>query len=158
MSYPAFMEKFNTGDPVGGADMLGAEGGGGPMEGGRRGKEEEVGGGKGEVLVKGEGNWEDWEGCVAKGLLKVGMEGTGGRFVETEGELMEMELMPGRDGGLDRPMVIGGAPSVAATVRGGVGLAGGVVSIPLSSIIVLPLYNLLAGLAQHTDEYTTVPL
>lgn len=158
MSYPALMEKFDTGRPVGGADMPGAEGGGGPIGGGRGGKEEGVEGGNGELLVKGEGNWEDWGGGVAKGLLKAGMEGTGGRFVETEGEPMEMELMPGRDGGLDRPMVIGGAPTAAATVRGGVGLAGGVVSIPLSSIIFLPLYNLLAGLAQHTHEYTTDPL
>lgn len=62
MSYPALMEKFDTGRPVGGADMPGAEGGGGPIGGGRGGKEEGVEGGNGELLVKGEGNWEDWGG------------------------------------------------------------------------------------------------
>lgn len=140
MSYPALMEKLDTGGPTGGADMPGAEPGGGPMEEARGGREGEVEGGNGELLVKweaseeGGGKWEDREGCGARGLLN-GMEGTGGNAVETEGEPMETELVPERDRGLDIPMVIGGGLTVAATVRGGVGLAGGVVSIPLSSII-----------------------
>lgn len=48
-------------------------------------------GGKGELLVKGElsveggGNWEEMEGGAVRGLLNAGMEGTGGRAVETAG-------------------------------------------------------------------------
>lgn len=100
-------------------------GGKGELEGGKG----ELEGGKGELLVKGEarveagGRVEDSEGCVGRGLLK------GVRLVETEAE--PTEQVPGRDGVPDSPMVIGGA----LTVRGGTGLAGGVVSMPLSSII-----------------------
>lgn len=134
MSYPALMEKVDAGGPMGGGDMPGAKEGGGLMGETRGGKEAEVEGRKGELLVKGEasvevrGNWE----AAGRGLLKGGMEGAGGRAVDTE-------LVPGRGRGLDRPVVTGGDVTVAATVRGGVGLAGGVVSIPLSSIIFLTL-------------------
>lgn len=68
MSYPALMEKLDMGGPTGGADMLETERGGGPMGAARGGKEGEVEGRKGELLVKGEtsveggGNWEDREG------------------------------------------------------------------------------------------------
>lgn len=88
--------------------------------------------GKGDVRVEGGGNWEEREG----GAVREG----GGRVVATEGEPMDMELEPGTDRGLDTPVVSGGAPTAAATTRGGVGLAGGVVSIPLSSIIFLAFY------------------
>lgn len=141
MSYPALMEKLDMGGPTGGADMPGAEAGGGLMGEVSGGKEGEVEGGKGEPLLKGEesvevgGNWEGREGAAGRGLLKAGMEGRGGRVVESGGFPMETALVLGRDRGLDRPMVIGGELTAAAPVRGGVGLAGGVVSIPLSSII-----------------------
>lgn len=108
----------------------GAEGGG-LMEEASGGKEGEAEGGKGEILVKGGAIVE--AGGAARGLLKAGRGGTGGREAETEGE--PTELVPGRDRGLDKPMVTGTPLTVSATVGGGVGLAGGVVSIPLSSII-----------------------
>lgn len=117
--------------------MLGAAEGGGLMEEARGGKEGEAEGGKGELLVKGEesvdagGNWEERLRGAARGLLKAGSSGTLGREDETEGEL----TVPGTDSGLDRPIVVGGLLTRAATDRGGVGLVGGVVSIPLSSII-----------------------
>lgn len=147
MSYPALMEKPDTDGPTGGANAPEAEGGGGGglVEEVRGGTEGEAVGGKGELLVKGEesvaggGKWEERGGGADRGLLKAGREGTGGRAAETEGET---ELVPGGDKGLDRPMLSGGALTEAATLRGGVGLAGGVVSIPLSSIIFLAL-NLL---------------
>lgn len=88
--------------------------------------------------MKGEARWEEREGGVARGPLIAGKEGTAGRVVETEGE--PMELLPGGDRVLGRPVVIGRSVTVAATVRGGVGLAGGVVSIPLSSIIFSALF------------------
>lgn len=137
MSYPALMEKLDTCEPKGGADVPGAERGDGPTVEARGGTEEEVEGGKGELLVKreGEGNREEREGCAAGGLLRIESEGTGGTEVDTEGEPMETALVPVRARGLDRPPVTGRALVVAATVRGGGGLAGGVVSIPLSSII-----------------------
>lgn len=123
------------GGPTGGADMPGTGAGGSLTEEARSGKEGEAVGGKGELLVKGEaeGNWEEREGGAAKEVVKTGRDGMGGREVETEGKLME--LVPGRVRGLDRSAGIGGVLTVAVTVRGGVGLAGGVVSIPLSSII-----------------------
>lgn len=143
MSYPALMEKLDMGGPTGGADMPGAEAGGGLMGEPSGSKEGEVEGGKGEPLVKGEarveagGNWEDREGTVGRGLLKAGREGRGGRgAVESGG----FPMVLGRDRGLDRPMVMGGGLTAAAPVRGGVGLAGGVVSIPLSSIIFSACY------------------
>lgn len=145
MSYPALIENVDTGGPTGGADRPTAAGGGGLMEEAIGGTEGEAEGGKGELLVYGEesieegGYWEEREGGAVRGLLKAGLEGTGGREVETEGEPMETE--PGRDRGLERPMGSGGPLAVvAATVRGGVGLAGGVVSIPLSSIIFSAVY------------------
>lgn len=141
MSYPALIEKVDVGGPTGGADMPGAGAGGSLMEEARGCKEGEAEGGKGELLVKGdaEGNWEEREGGPARELLKAGRDGMGGREVETEGKLME--LVPERVRGLDRPAGIGGELTVAATVRGGVGLAGGVVSIPLSSIIFSAVYQ-----------------
>lgn len=105
MSYPALIEKVDTGGPTGGADMPGTEGGGGLMGETRGGKAGEVEGRKGELLVKGEasvelgGNWE----VAARGLLKAGREGRGGRAVDAEGLLTETELVPGGDRGLDRP-------------------------------------------------------
>lgn len=86
----------------------------------------EEGGGKLEVVIR--------------GLLRVGREETGGRVTETGALLMDTGLVPGRDRGLDRPMVAGGQLTAVATVRGGAGLAGGVVSSPLSSIIFSALY------------------
>lgn len=130
MSYPALMKKLDMGGPTGGAGMPGAKEGGGFMSVTRGGKEAELRGTKGELLVKGEasveagGNWE----AMGRGLLKAGREGAGGRAVDTE-------LVPERVRGLDRPIVTAGEETVAATAGGGVGLAGGVVSIPLSSII-----------------------
>lgn len=144
MSYPALIEKPDTGGPMGGADMPGAGAAAGWVEEDRGGREGEAEGGKGELLVKGAasveggGNWEEREGGAAKGLLKAGRGGTEGREVKTEGEPMETELVPERDG--DRPTVSGGLLTAAAPVRGGVGLAGGVVSIPLSSIIFSAIY------------------
>lgn len=46
MSYPALMEKLDTGGPTGGANMPGVEGGGGLMgetRGGKEGVEEREG-------------------------------------------------------------------------------------------------------------------
>lgn len=96
------------GGPTGGADKLGPEGGGALMGETRGGKDGDAEGGNGELLVKGEasvergGNWEETEGGAARGLNS-GREGTGGRAVETAGEPMEMELVPWKDSGLDRP-------------------------------------------------------
>lgn len=107
MSYPALMEKLDMGGPTGGADMPGAEEGGGLMGEARGGKEGGVEGRKGELLVKGEasveveGNWA----VGARGLLKAGRDGTGGRAVEIEELPMKTELVPGRDRGLDRPEI-----------------------------------------------------
>lgn len=106
MSYPALIEKLDTGGPTGGANTPEAEGVGGLMEEVRGGTEREGVGGKGELLVKGEGSVEGgrkWEEGGDRGLLKAGREGTGGRSVETEVEPMETELVPGGDKGLDRP-------------------------------------------------------
>lgn len=86
---------------------------------------------KGEASVEAGGNWEERGSGAARGLLKAGSGGTLGREVETEGEL----IVPGRGSEVDRPAVVGRLPTGPPTVRGGVGLAGGVVSIPLSSII-----------------------
>ena len=58
---------------------------------------------KGEASVEGGGNWDEREEGVAIGLLKAGGEEIGGRVIETEGEPMELGLVPGRDRGLDRP-------------------------------------------------------
>lgn len=142
MSYPALMEKLDMGGPAGGADILTVKGGGGLTVETSGGKEGEVEERKGELLAKGEAS-EGGGGkleVVIRGLLIAGREETGGRVVETGGLLTEMELVPGRDRGLDRPMVAGGQLTAAATVRGGAGLAGGVVSIPLSSIIFSAFY------------------
>lgn len=98
MSYPALMKKLDMGGPTGGAGMPGAKEGGGFMSVTRGGKEAELRGTKGELLVKGEasveagGNWE----AMGRGLLKAGREGAGGRAVDTE-------LVPERVRGLDRP-------------------------------------------------------
>lgn len=83
---------------------------------------------------------------VGMGLLKGGgaEEWIGGMEVETargtgvekpSGVKVDMPVVLGRDRGLDRPIVRGGELTVAAMLGGGKGEAGGVVSIPLSSII-----------------------
>lgn len=61
---------------------------------------------------------------------------TGSPLQQREPALLTQEHLTGHV----LPMVTGGALTVAATVRGSVGLAGGVVSIPLSSIIFSALY------------------
>ncbi len=69
------------------------------------GKDGEVEGGKGELLVRGEAS-EEVGGKLEvemRGLLKVGKEGIGGGVVDTEGFGMETKLVPERDRGLDRP-------------------------------------------------------
>lgn len=111
MSYPALMEKLDMSGPTGGADMPGAEGGGGLMGEAIGGKDGDMEGGNGELLVKGDvsvergGNWEETEGGVARALLNAGREGTGDRAVVTAGEPVEMELVPWKDSGLDRPEI-----------------------------------------------------
>lgn len=52
MSYPALMEKPDIGGPTGGADMPGTEEGVGLIGEARGGKDGDVEGGKGELLVK----------------------------------------------------------------------------------------------------------
>lgn len=69
------------------------------------------------------------------GLVRGGREVNAGFGAEMEGDPMEMELLPVRGRGLARPEVTAGALTVEATFGGGVGVVGGVVSIPLSSII-----------------------
>lgn len=99
MSYPALIEKLDMGGPTGGANKPGTEGGGGLMGKTRGPKAGEVEGRRGGMLVIGEASVEvegDWE-VAARGLLKAGWEGTGGRAVDTEGLLTETELVPGRD-------------------------------------------------------------
>lgn len=99
MSYPALIEKLDTGGPTGGANKPGTEGGGGLVgktRGPRGGEVEGRRGGvpvTGEASVEMEGNWE----VAARGLLNAWWGGTGGRAVDTEGSLTETELVPGRD-------------------------------------------------------------
>lgn len=91
--------------------------------------------GNGEAVVKGAGRVGGGKYCPGrdrggtKGLVMGGSE-------LTEAFGTEMELVPGSDTGLVKPGGTGGgALTVEASSRGGVGLDGGVVSIPLSSII-----------------------
>jgi len=68
-----------------------------------------LGGGKGELLVKGEtsveagGNWQGRVEGVTPGVLRTEGGRTEEKAVEPVDEPMEMELLPGRDRGLDRP-------------------------------------------------------
>lgn len=103
MSYPALIEKFDTGGPKGGANMPGTEEGGGLMGETIGGKAGEVEGSKSELIVKASvevgGNW----GEAAKGLLKAGSGVVVERAVDAGGLLTETELVPGKDRELDRP-------------------------------------------------------
>lgn len=92
--------------------------------GGKLGEERE--GIWGRELPKGEGV-EEWMG---------GMEAETAGVEKPSGEKVGMVVVLGRVMGLERPITVsGGGLMVAATLGGGVGEAGGVVSIPLSSII-----------------------
>lgn len=111
ISYPALREKVDTGGPVGGAGMLRAEAGGGLMEETRGVKAGTVEGmlpgrvGRDELPVKEEVSVEaieKWE-LASRGLLKGGRAGTEDGAVDAEMLLIETELVPGTDRGLDNP-------------------------------------------------------
>lgn len=103
MSYPALIEKFDTRGPEGGANMPGTEEGGGLMGETIGGKAGEVEGSKSELIVKAsvevDGNW----GEAAKGLQEAGSGVVVERAVDAGGLLTETELVPGKEGELDRP-------------------------------------------------------
>lgn len=114
------------GGPIGGAVRPGTAGSGGPTEEARVGNEGET-----VVLVNGAESVErSGNRGGTNGLVRDGSEVKAGFGAEMEGEPLEMELMPARGRGLVRPVVTGGALTVEATLGGGVGLVGGVVSIP----------------------------
>lgn len=109
ISYPALREKADTGGPVGGVGMLRDKGGGGLMEettGVKAGTVEGMLPGRGgidELPVKEEASVEaieKWE-LASRGQLKGGRTGT--EAVDAEMLLMETELVPGTDRGLDNP-------------------------------------------------------
>lgn len=110
MSYPALIEKLDTGGPKGGANMPGTEEGGGLMGETIGGNAGEVEGNKVELTVKASmevgGNWgeaaRNW-GEAAKGLLKAGSGVVVERAADAGGLLTETELVPGKDRELDRP-------------------------------------------------------
>lgn len=67
---------------------------------------------------------------------RVDVTAVGGPGVEKlSGAKLEIPVVLGRFSGLERPIVRGGGLMATAALRGGGGVLGGVVSIPLSSII-----------------------